>query len=142
VPRMFRSLVDSMTERAPALGVVGLCIMLGLWARKSLAISSGDQWLGEQLGTLLWGVMWYAIVRLVSPKRSCVASALVALAITLGIELFQLTGIPGELNKSHRLWGLALGTSFDIMDLVMCAVGVIAAGAIHAQFVPKRSSRS
>jgi hypothetical protein len=137
--RWLGSVVDFAAARAGAISAAGIVIMLGMWSRRWLAIQPGWGWLGEQLGTVLWGVMWYALLRVVAPKATPRASAAGALAITLGIELFQLTGIPGELNTSHRLWGLALGTSFDFTDLVMCALGVIVAASTHAQFTRKRS---
>ncbi|MFC6570129.1 DUF2809 domain-containing protein [Actinoplanes utahensis] len=48
-----------------------------------------------------------------------------------GAELFQLTGVPAALSEHSALVRLALGTSFDPVDLLWYPAGVVPLVAVH-----------
>lgn len=83
-------------------------------------------------GVALWSVLVYLLVVLAKPDvRPPVATAITA-AISLAVELFQLTGVPLALADVSVLFRLALGTHFDASDLPAYAAGSLAAGLAHA----------
>jgi hypothetical protein len=80
----------------------------------------------KYLGDALYAAMVYVLVRTASPDRMALA---IAAAIMLGLEVFQLTGIPAVLyangNRVERAAARLLGTQFGFGDLAAYAVGLI-----------------
>lgn len=95
-------------------------VALGLLSR---SVRLGNVVWNKYLGDALYAVMVYLLLRLAGGGRWAWAGA-----ILLGIELFQLTGVPGELVASGNglSWvaGRLLGTTFGWGDLAAYAVGL------------------
>jgi len=85
--------------------------------------------LGDAAGGVLYAVLLYLLVVLISPRRSAPVAALLAAALGLAIELAQLTPIPAALAEGFPPARLVFGTTFVPLDLVWAAIGpVLAAG--------------
>lgn len=50
------------------------------------------------------------------------------------VEFLQLTGVPAALSAHSVLARLALGVTFDPMDLLWYPVGVVPLAAVHWRF--------
>jgi hypothetical protein len=107
--------------RRDALVGIACTIALGLASRRfPIGLLLWDKSFGDALYT----VMIYFVVAAIRPTLQPVRLGVSALAISLAIELFQLTGIPLGLPRVLRL---ALGTTFAWHDVACYFVG---AGAI------------
>jgi hypothetical protein len=87
----------------------------------------------------------YAAIVLVAPSLRPIAAALIAAALCVAIELFQLTGIPLRAGDLFPPAVLVLGTVFDARDLVVypAAVGVACLiDAVVRTRLSRRRSRS
>ncbi len=115
-----------MRERVPVLGAAVLVVALGLACRYGL---SG--WWAKYLGVALWATEAYVMVVLVRPQIRARNAALWALAVSWGVELFQLTGVPAWLSSQHLLLRLIFGTTFSAYDLPAYAAGVALGAATH-----------
>ncbi|BDC48966.1 hypothetical protein F183_A12820 [Bryobacterales bacterium F-183] len=86
----------------------------------------------KYLGDALYAAMVYVIVRMAWPARLALG---IAAAIMVGLELFQLTGIPARLVMDERLgvrlFARLLGTTFGVSDLVAYAVGLLTIHKLH-----------
>ncbi|GMA32853.1 DUF2809 domain-containing protein [Litorihabitans aurantiacus] len=96
-----------------------LLVGLGLLGRFALPGAAGDV-----AGGLLYAALVYVLVAIVAPDASVGRLAVVALAVVLGIELLQLTGLPAAIGEAFAPARLVLGTTFTASDLVVGAVGV------------------
>lgn len=85
----------------------------------------------KYLGDALYAAMVYVLLRLTGRVARV---ALWACVVMLGLELFQLTGIPAALyekgNVVIRVCARLLGTEFGFGDLAAYAVGVAAVSAV------------
>lgn len=101
-----------------AIGIIGVGILSRLWHTDFIVF---DKYLGDAL----YAAMIYALLRTFWQKAHV---ALPAMLLVTAIELFQLTGIPGELVASEllpvRICGRLLGTHFSWLDLVAYGVGI------------------
>jgi hypothetical protein len=66
----------------------------------------------------------------VAPRTRAWAAAVVAFALNVAVELFQLTGIPAELGAHSVLARLVLGTTFNAPDLPFYALGAVLGWAL------------
>jgi len=107
-----------------ALGVI-LTIALGLASRR---FPLGAHLWDKSLGDALYAVMVYFVVALARPTLGPRALGAAALAISIAVEAFQLTGIPARLP---RLLHLALGTTFAWHDVGCYVVGACCATVVH-----------
>ncbi|MGO2660387.1 ribosomal maturation YjgA family protein [Mycetocola reblochoni] len=72
----------------------------------------------------------YLLIAVALPRVRPIAVGASAVLLSAAVELFQLTPVPAELSARFTLARLALGTSFDALDLLWyLAGGVIAAAA-------------
>jgi hypothetical protein len=77
-------------------------------------------------GDILWGTMFMLILLLLAPRIATMRAALLALAITWGIELSQLYHAPWiDALRDTTPGGLLLGHGFLWSDIVCCAGGVL-----------------
>jgi len=83
-------------------------------------------------GVALWASAAYAGVLLIRPALSLARAAALALAISWGVELLQISPIPAYLSSKHIILRLIFGTSFSVRDLPAYAVGVLLAAALDA----------
>jgi hypothetical protein len=95
------------------------------------ALTGADSALSQFSGTALYAAMIYAGVYVPAPATRPIVAAVVALAFCWAVELSQLTGVPAALSERSLLARLALGVTFDPIDLPWYAVGVLVALAGH-----------
>ncbi|WP_345802256.1 DUF2809 domain-containing protein [Microbacterium sp. AZCO] len=105
-----------------------------VWAAVLLALTLGaglvvhlvlpDSHATDIAGDGLYAVAVYLAVVIVAPRLPAVVVAAIALAWCVGVELFQLTGLPGEWAAIFPPIVLVFGTVFDARDLVVYAVTV------------------
>jgi len=110
-------------------GVAGAAALLTVAAGLALRRSS-DGPLAKYGGVALWATLVYALVVVAWPRWSRARVALVALAISFAVELFQLTPVPAALSARHVLFHLVLGDTFHAPDLAAYPVGVALAAAV------------
>ncbi|GIT79474.1 hypothetical protein LLS1_11430 [Leifsonia sp. LS1] len=87
---------------------------------------------GGFVGDALYAVLVFLLAALVAPRASVLLTGGAALALCWGVELLQLTGIPAVLSRSVPGASLALGTTFEALDLVAYTVGVGTAVSVDA----------
>ena len=112
--------------RVAVVAAVPLVIGVGLAARFGLG---GD--IANFLGVALWSTLVYLLIVFVRPTLGWLGAGLIALGISYGVEAFQLTGIPLQLNEISGLFRLALGTHFAWDDFPGYTVGCATAAAAH-----------
>lgn len=86
-------------------------------------------------GDALYAVLVYAAVVVLAPRARPAVVALVAGAICVAVELFQLTGLPLAWAATFPPIALALGTGFDARDIVVYVVAVTVAALVDAAIV-------
>jgi D-alanyl-D-alanine carboxypeptidase len=109
-----------------SLAIVGV-VVAGLAARAVLPAS-----VGGPVGDALYATLVVLLVVLVRPRTSPVVAASVGFVVCVGIELFQLTGVPAELADRWPPVRLVLGTTFWAPDLLRYAVGAVVGGLVCA----------
>jgi hypothetical protein len=103
---------------------LGLACVAGGLAVRKLAPTGTIVW---QHGALvLWCWVVFACVRFVSPRLSVPRAAAWMLAISVGVELAQLTRWPREISARHPLLRLVFGEVFSAWDLLICVVAFAA----------------
>lgn len=110
----------------PAVAAV-VTVAAGLSVRSVLG---GD--LAKYAGDALYALLIFWLVLVVAPRTRTRVAAVVAFAVSVAVELFQLTGIPAELGAHSVLARLVLGTTFNAPDLPFYAVGAALGWALHA----------
>ncbi len=110
-----------------------LTVAAGLGVRAAL---TGD--LAKFAGDALYTVLLVWLVLVVAPRTRPVGAAVVALAISVAVELFQLTGVPAALSE-HLLARLVLGSTFNAPDLPWYAVGALAGWGLAVLLVSRTS---
>lgn len=110
----------------------GLAVVVtgaGLAARFAL---SGR--IADILGGILYAVLVFVLLAVVLPAARTRTLTLIAAVWCLGVEWWQLTGVPAELGDRFPPLRLVLGVGFHPLDLLTAAAGVIlAAGADRAR---------
>ncbi|GGJ76683.1 membrane protein [Streptomyces camponoticapitis] len=105
-----------------ALGVVGA----GLGIR---VVAGGD--VAKYGGVALYTVLVYVLVVLAVPRVRPLVGGAVALVISCGVELLQLTGATAGPAERSVVVRLVLGSTFNAPDLLWYAVGAAAAALAH-----------
>ena len=124
---------DRLRRRtAPALAAV-LTVAAGLSVRSVLG---GD--VAKYAGDALYALLIFWLVLVVAPHTRAWVAATVAFAVSVAVELFQLTGVPAELGAHSTLARLVLGTTFNAPDLPFYAVGAALGWVLH-RALPRRS---
>ncbi len=111
--------------RAVVLAAAVLTVLAGLALRR---FAGGA--LAKYGGVALWATLVYALVLVLAPRARANVVALVALAVSVAVELFQLTPYPAALAACQPLWRLVLGTTFHGPDLLAYPTGVALAWAV------------
>jgi len=93
-------------------------VVVGVAAKLAVPGTAGDL-----LGSVLYTVLLALLVRLVAPRLPCAVVAGVATAASIGVELLQLTGLPGAVSAAFPPVAWALGTTFAATDLLGYALG-------------------
>ncbi|MGX5771343.1 DUF2809 domain-containing protein [Microbacterium trichothecenolyticum] len=81
-------------------------------------------------GDALYAVAAYVAVVLLAPRLTAIAAGAIAAAWCVGVELFQLTGLPLAWGAQFPPVMLVLGTVFDTRDLVVYVATIILATAV------------
>lgn len=92
-------------------------------------------------GDALYAFVVYALIILVVPGWHPLVVGIVGLVGCVGIELFQLTGIPRAASSAFAPAMLALGTVFDPRDLVVYAITIVIATTADAAISRVRHER-
>ena len=109
-------------RRVALIAAVPVVVIVGLAARFGLGGAPAD-WAGGVLYTALV----YVLVALARPADARARVALTALAISVAVELFQLTPVPERLADAVPPVRLVLGSSFAAADLAAYALGALLA---------------
>jgi hypothetical protein len=118
--------------RARAAIFVAMTIALGIASRR---FRIGFFLWDKSLGDALYTVMIYFFLALWRPTLRPHVLGLAALAISIAVEIFQLTGIPATLPRPLQI---VLGTSFQLHDIACYIVGAGLVATIH--YVMERAS--
>ena len=105
-----------------------VAVLLGVASR---VLHTGFTAIDKYLGDALYAVLVYILLGVAWPGMALARKALVACALMVGIEAFQLTQIPARMAKSGslalKLGAIILGTSFSWYDLLAYAGGIVLA---------------
>lgn len=118
-------------RRLVLLGVAVLLVPVGLAVRMLPGV------VGDVAGGLLYVGLVYVLCSFVAPRARTVVLGAVAGVIGVGVELLQLTGLPGVVVGVVPVARYVLGSTFAVGDLA-----VAVAGAVVAAFVDSRVRRS
>jgi hypothetical protein len=92
-------------------------------------------------GDALYAAAVYAAVVLIAPELRRPVAAMIAAGWCLAVELFQLTGIPMQVNAAFPPAVLVLGTVFDPRDLIVYPLAVAAAWGVDSAISTARARR-
>ena len=87
----------------------------------------------KRLGDAAYATMIFFMVAFAQPRARSIVIGGIAVAISLAIECFQLTGLPA---RSPRIVQIALGTTFAWHDVACYVVGAALATLIHSLLEP------
>jgi uncharacterized protein YjeT (DUF2065 family) len=109
---------------------IALAVVIGL-GLLSRAIPLGFVLWDKYLGDALYAAAVYLGLSLIGPQSKVKLRGALAATLVCVIELFQLTGIPAQLNQSENLLVkafayLVLGSAFSPADLVAYGAGLLA----------------
>lgn len=93
-------------------------------------------------GDALYAAAVYAFVILIIPRRPALLVGAIALAWCIGVELFQLTGVPLAAGEVFLPAMLVLGTVFDPRDLVIYTSTILVFVAVDAAISRARAERT
>ncbi|MBC7798156.1 MAG: DUF2809 domain-containing protein [Pyrinomonadaceae bacterium] len=104
-------------------------IALGLASRQYA--SQLPKWNVEYVGDVLYGLMIFTLIKLLSPALSIRLTAIIAAAFCLIIELSQLYNAPWfDSIKKTTVGALIFGKGFSYNDLACYAAGILIGVAI------------
>lgn len=111
---------------ALAFGIVFVATGLGVHA------FAPDTAASDIAGDLLYALLMYALVVVVAPRLPSAAAGAITLVWCVGVEVFQLTGLPIAWAAAFPPIVLVLGTVFDARDLAVYAVAAVGAALVDA----------
>ncbi len=131
-----------LIERWRSAIALGSTAALGLVSRK---FPVGFLLWDKSLGDALYTVILYLLGALVRPSLAPRTLGLAALAASIVVETFQLTGIPGRLARGPgigpKIMHLVLGATFSWHDIACYVLGAAAITAIDTWTRPRSSRR-
>jgi len=113
-------------RRVMALTGLVLVIAAGLLVHAALP----DTAVTDIAGDALYALVAYLLVVVLAPRLPAWAAGAIAASWCIGVELFQLTGIPLRAAAAFPPVVLVLGTVFDPRDLVVYAVSIAGAALL------------
>jgi hypothetical protein len=122
-------------RRAVAALVLGAVIAAGLVVHLALPDTTAT----DIAGDTLYPLAAMAALVVVAPRWHPLFVGGIALAWCLGVELFQLTGVPLAAADAFPPAVLLLGTVFDARDLLVYAVTIAVATAVDAAVTRRRA---
>ncbi|WP_345701581.1 DUF2809 domain-containing protein [Kitasatospora terrestris] len=93
---------------------------------------AGSGPVAKPVGDCLYTVLLHTLIVAAAPRVRPLPAAGLAFALSAGVELAQLTGLPAALAGRSTLARLVLGTTFNAPDLLWYAAGAALAAAAHA----------
>jgi Protein of unknown function (DUF2809) len=123
-------------RRVAAAVILGAAILLGLIVHTGLPDTAAT----DIAGDALYPIAMYAGIVLIAPRSRPIVVGLLALAWCIGIEFFQLTGIPSAAGAVFPPAMLVLGTVFDARDLWVYALTIVVVWAIDGMLDRGRSA--
>nr|WP_256428748.1 DUF2809 domain-containing protein [Frigoribacterium sp. VKM Ac-2836] len=81
---------------------------------------------GDLLGSALYTVLLALLLALVAPRLPGLALAATATAVSVGVELLQLTGLPAAATAAFPPAAWVLGSTFAATDLLGYLAGGVA----------------
>ena len=125
------------TRRLVAVVALAAVIVAGLVVHGVLPDTSAT----DIAGDALYAAAAYLALMAVAPRLPALAVGGIAGAWCVGVELFQLTGLPLAWGAAFPPAMLVLGTVFDPRDLVVYVLAVAVVTAADAVWSRGRSSR-
>lgn len=116
------------TRRLIAAVALAVVIVAGLVVHGALPDSAATD-IG---GDALYAAAAYLIVVVIAPRLPVIAVGGIAAAWCVGVELFQLSGLPLAWGATFTPAMLVLGTVFDPRDLVVYPATIAVATAVDA----------
>lgn len=117
-------------RRVSALAAAVVVLLAGLAVHGLLPDSAAT----DIAGDALYAAMISALVVAVAPRLPSVAAGAIAVAWCVGVELFQLTGVPERVGDVFPPAVLVLGTVFDARDLVVYAATIAVVTLVDVVF--------
>lgn len=125
-----------MTRRIAAAIALVVVVAVGLIVHGFLPDSAAT----DIAGDALYAVAVVAFVVLLAPRRAPLAVGAIAAVWCIGVELFQLTGIPVRVADVFSPAVLVLGTVFDARDLIVYVAAIAVATGVDVLVSRPRSS--
>jgi hypothetical protein len=104
---------------------IAVVLIVGIGSR---VVATDAPLIDKYLGDALYAILVYLLLSLLRPGAAVWKRAVLACAIMLAIEAFQLTLIPARLARSEnallQLLAIALGTKWSWWDVAAYAVGI------------------
>jgi hypothetical protein len=119
-------LVTLRTRRSFGIGLALAAVALGL----GVHAFAPDTAATDVAGDLLYALLGYALVMAIWPRLAPVAVGGITLAWCVGVELFQLTGLPQVWAAAVPPVVLVFGTAFDVRDLAVYATAAVGAALV------------
>lgn len=120
--------VTAGRRRLIAVIALAVVIVAGLGVHLLLPDTSAS----DIAGDALYAIAVYLLLVVLAPRLPPLAAGGIAAAWCVGIELFQLTGIPIAAGAVFPPTMLVLGTAFDARDLVVYVIAIAATMATDA----------
>ena len=105
---------------------LAVTVIVALTSRR---VSLNVFWWDKSLGDALYAVAVYLVLAVVFPKWSIHTAGFATLLFCVGIELFQLTGIPASYARLAVVRWL-IGTRFSPHDLLCYLIGSLAIASL------------
>lgn len=115
-------------RRLVGVGVAVAAVAIGLVVHLAAPDSVASDIAGDALYVV---AVWGGLVALF-PRRPSWVTGAVVLVWSVGVELFQLTGLPLQWAAEWPAIVLVFGTVFDARDLLVYAVAAIAVSGVDA----------
>lgn len=115
-------------RRLAAAGLLAAVIVTGLIVHGVLPDTAAT----DIAGDALYAAAAYLGLVVLAPRLPALAAGGIAAAWCVGVELFQLTGIPLAWGAAFSPAMLVLGTVFDARDLIVYVVAIAGATAVDA----------
>ena len=93
-----------------------------------VGVATRDGPVADTLGGVLYAALVVLLVAFAAPRAGWTRVAGLALALCVGIELAQLTGVPARLVEAWPPLRYVVGTTFNPWDLLAYAAGAVVVG--------------
>jgi hypothetical protein len=127
-------LSTTLTPRLRLALLLVATVIVGVASRRAhLGIAVWD----KSVGDVLYAVAAYLTLGIAFPRMPVRVCAAITFVFCFAIELFQITGIPMELGRTHPWTHWFLGSAFGWHDVLCYAIGVVLIAFIASRVVPR-----